>query len=472
MWLSRTTLIAVPPVLLAHWLTQMGPAINSGCLSVAVADSAPPPSHRQIIFHPRSASLRAKTPLTQPCAMCRHSASRGLRRGVDPESGGYRVARSRKHVRLLFPLSQSAQRPLAGTTPTLLPCCVVCVCRWDVVLVPLQRFSNEHGKPSGPLMRVHWLRLVLDEGHTLGARAALRCVLLTWRLLSVRLAAVITAQTPGWFSAPPFLNVRGSVSPLAGASLSITSKLQVACAIAAERRWVVTGTPTPAAMRGQLSHLRPLLAFLKEGTFGAQEKKWTASVQRPLEGAQRAPGSGSGGGGGGGGTPSDGGSSGGGSGKTMSRTSSGLSQNSDAAMSAEEAAQEGPLFSPTPAGDMPQHQQQDDQPAPAAAADSLINGDDNGNGSAAAGSLGAAAAVALEWDGARERAAAARRLHALLRRVMARTCKARAARTALLAAHHFPERKHRATSLTLCTSPRGGCSLSAGGYPPEGGGPH
>jgi len=45
--------------------------------------------------------------------------------------------------------------------------------------------------------QVHWLRVIVDEGHMLGN------------------------------------------------SLSMTSRLQVGCALKAERRWLMTGTPTP-----------------------------------------------------------------------------------------------------------------------------------------------------------------------------------------------------------------------------------
>lgn len=107
------------------------------------------------------------------------------------------------HLRLLLPLKIGTPLPEgcgAAWIPSLEGISSYDLANtWDVVLVPLQRFSSEHAKPSGPLMRVHWLRLVLDEGHSLGA------------------------------------------------SLGITSKLQVACAVAAERRWCVRGKPHSTA---------------------------------------------------------------------------------------------------------------------------------------------------------------------------------------------------------------------------------
>lgn len=95
MWLSRTTLIAVPPVLLLHWLTQMAPAINSGRLSVAVADSASPRLPPPIRRNPSSPCFPLLAPTRQtaePLAWLlrspprRHAAAGRLWRGVDPES--------------------------------------------------------------------------------------------------------------------------------------------------------------------------------------------------------------------------------------------------------------------------------------------------------------------------------------------------------------------------------------------------
>ena len=66
-------------------------------------------------------------------------------------------------------------------------------------------------------MQVHWLRVLLDEGHLLGA------------------------------------------------SLGLTAKLRMACALHAERRWVMTGTPTPSGRSTtSMEHLQPLLAFLRQ----------------------------------------------------------------------------------------------------------------------------------------------------------------------------------------------------------------
>eukprot|EP00775_Hariotina_reticulata_P009277 gene9277-9442_t len=86
---------------------------------------------------------------------------------------------------------------------------------YDVVITTFQRLSNDWSMRSDPrmaerlvLLKVHWLRVLVDEGHSLGA------------------------------------------------SLSLTNKLAMALRLAAERRWVMTGTPTPATAAGEAAGTR------------------------------------------------------------------------------------------------------------------------------------------------------------------------------------------------------------------------
>eukprot|EP00884_Botryococcus_braunii_P005336 jgi/Botrbrau1/14803/Bobra.0370s0001.1 len=110
---------------------------------------------------------------------------------------------------------------------------------YDLVITTFQRLSNDWNprkRWASPLMRVHWLRVILDEGHMLGA------------------------------------------------CLSLTNKLAMASALRAERRWVMTGTPTPSRPSSDIAHLQPLLAFLGQSPYGLLRSSWDDAVQRPFQG--------------------------------------------------------------------------------------------------------------------------------------------------------------------------------------------
>ncbi|KAJ9190572.1 hypothetical protein P3X46_001759 [Hevea brasiliensis] len=107
---------------------------------------------------------------------------------------------------------------------------------YDVVITTFNRLSAEWGSSKkSPLMQVHWLRVMLDEGHTLGS------------------------------------------------SLNLTNKLQMAISLMATNRWLLTGTPTPNMPNSQLSHLQPMLKFLHEEVYGQNQKSWEAGILRPFE---------------------------------------------------------------------------------------------------------------------------------------------------------------------------------------------
>ncbi|KAL4420646.1 hypothetical protein ABPG75_010302 [Micractinium tetrahymenae] len=109
----------------------------------------------------------------------------------------------------------------------------------DVVLTTMDTMSAEWqaGNPIGcsPLMQVRWLRIVVDEGHKLGSAGGM------------------------------------------------TNKLQMASLLHAERRWVMTGTPTPNTDSASVDSLRPLLAFLHQAPYGADETAWKDAVKAPFE---------------------------------------------------------------------------------------------------------------------------------------------------------------------------------------------
>ncbi|XP_022745851.1 F-box protein At3g54460-like isoform X1 [Durio zibethinus] len=107
---------------------------------------------------------------------------------------------------------------------------------YDIVITTFNRLSAEWGpRKRSVLMQVHWLRVILDEGHTLGS------------------------------------------------SLNLTNKLQMAISLTASNRWLLTGTPTPNTPNSQLSHLQPLLKFLHEEAYGQNQKSWEAGILKPFE---------------------------------------------------------------------------------------------------------------------------------------------------------------------------------------------
>ncbi|KAL1212522.1 F-box protein [Cardamine amara subsp. amara] len=107
---------------------------------------------------------------------------------------------------------------------------------YDVVITTFSRLSAEwNPRKNSPLIQVHWFRVMLDEGHTLGS------------------------------------------------SLSLTNKFQMAVSLKACNRWLLTGTPTPNTPNSQLSHLQPLLKFLHEEVYGENIKFWEAGILRPFE---------------------------------------------------------------------------------------------------------------------------------------------------------------------------------------------
>ncbi|CAM9223719.1 unnamed protein product, partial [Discosporangium mesarthrocarpum] len=101
-----------------------------------------------------------------------------------------------------------------------------------VLVTTYQRLTNERSRwDSSPLSQIQWLRVVLDEGHALGSSA-------------------------------------------------LTSCGDVARRLEAERRWVMTGTPTPTTSPDtSLRCLHNLLGFLREGEYAVD---WRRSVRQPF----------------------------------------------------------------------------------------------------------------------------------------------------------------------------------------------
>ncbi|XAR63528.1 hypothetical protein NMG60_11023491 [Bertholletia excelsa] len=107
---------------------------------------------------------------------------------------------------------------------------------YDVVITTFNRLSAEWSpRNRSVLMQVHWYRVMLDEGHTLGS------------------------------------------------SINLTNKLQMAISLTASNRWLLTGTPTPNTPNSHLSHLQPMLKFLHEEAYGQNQKSWEDGILRPFE---------------------------------------------------------------------------------------------------------------------------------------------------------------------------------------------
>lgn len=107
---------------------------------------------------------------------------------------------------------------------------------YDIVITTFNRLSAEWAlRKRSILMQIHWLRVILDEGHTLGS------------------------------------------------SLNVTNKLQMAISLAATNRWILTGTPTPDTPTSQVGYLLPMLKFLHEEAYGQNQESWEAGILRPFE---------------------------------------------------------------------------------------------------------------------------------------------------------------------------------------------
>lgn len=103
---------------------------------------------------------------------------------------------------------------------------------YDVVLTSFTHLSSPN---SEKLLKIRWLRVVLDEGH------------------------------------------------LIGTSPSRTTRKDRIDALKAERRWIITGTPTPdVAHRSTVNNLYPLIKFLRIKPFSKCRQLWELVIQKPF----------------------------------------------------------------------------------------------------------------------------------------------------------------------------------------------
>ncbi|XP_062231335.1 F-box protein At3g54460-like [Phragmites australis] len=107
---------------------------------------------------------------------------------------------------------------------------------YDIIITTFSRLSAEWGpRKRSALKQIHWFRVILDEGHTLGS------------------------------------------------SLTLTNKLQMAVSLVASNRWILTGTPTPNTPTSQVAHLHPMLKFLHDEVYGQNYQSWDYGIHRPFE---------------------------------------------------------------------------------------------------------------------------------------------------------------------------------------------
>lgn len=104
--------------------------------------------------------------------------------------------------------------------------------KYDVVVTTYARLSKECRKEDGSsLSKIHWQRLVFDEGHALGKS-------------------------------------------------SCTNQVSMALDIEAERRWCITGTPTPdTTAEAAIKHIEHLLKFVRAHHI---LRDWRTRIQRPF----------------------------------------------------------------------------------------------------------------------------------------------------------------------------------------------
>lgn len=104
-----------------------------------------------------------------------------------------------------------------------------------------QRYADGQARGEvSALLTVNWIRVIVDEGHKLGGKSTTNIMLMA-RLLS------------------------------------------------AERRWVMTGTPTPNTLQSaDLQHMHGLLVFLRNLPYGNPDgKAWIKAIARPFEQNER-----------------------------------------------------------------------------------------------------------------------------------------------------------------------------------------
>lgn len=106
---------------------------------------------------------------------------------------------------------------------------------YDVIIVAFELVSDLYMqlRESVPvLLRVHFLRVIVDEGHKLS-------------------------------------------------STRINNLTSVCSRIRADARWIITGTPSPTTLRSDIDHFHILLAFIRDESFGLDREAWKEGIVDP-----------------------------------------------------------------------------------------------------------------------------------------------------------------------------------------------
>ncbi|KAJ0403344.1 hypothetical protein ATCC90586_005166 [Pythium insidiosum] len=188
---SATTLIVVPNPLVEHWKYQIKMHVQRGMLTVYVDDA------------------EAKRPLP--------SAEELVTYDIVITSFS-RLADEWKYGRPTSALEE--RRPD----------------RYGFENAPATFIDGFECRGTSALFRVHWVRIIVDEGHQLGG------------------------TNPSYH-------------------------MKTARLIEAEKRWVMTGTPTPNTMHSaDLRHMHGLLVFLRDRPYGeADGEAWLKAIAKPFE---------------------------------------------------------------------------------------------------------------------------------------------------------------------------------------------
>jgi SNF2 family DNA or RNA helicase len=113
---------------------------------------------------------------------------------------------------------------------------------YDLVLISFRVLNHLYRgmRVEAPaLLCVRFLRVIMDEGHKLGISAT-----------------------------------------------SLTDFSRVSDGLNAERRWIMTGTPTPSKSSNAVRTLQPLLRFIRDAALGYDRHAWSRGIQRPYEAAK------------------------------------------------------------------------------------------------------------------------------------------------------------------------------------------